>query len=69
MTKSSVKFHEYIPFSLGVIDWTLFFTTNAHSHRVKELRPGHNSKTELAKCVVLDRDTLSQDDFALCEVS
>ena len=35
----------------------------------KELWPGHNSKTELARDVFLIYDTLSQYDLAICEVS
>ena len=50
-----VKFHEYIPYSLGVMA------------RIKSR--GNNSKTKNARVVILVHDTSSYCDVCTCEVS
>ena len=80
MIKSSVKFHEQIPYGLGVMSQTQIFSitlhgfrsygpTQAHIDRGKELWPGQNSKNKLVRAVFLVLDTLSRYDIAICEVS
>ena len=56
-----VKFHEYIPYGLGVMARTRF--TNGIKSR------GNNSKTKNARVVFLVHDTSSYCDVYTCEVS
>ena len=53
-----VKFHEYIPYSLGVM---------ARTQLIKSR--GNNSKTKNARVVFLVHDTSSYCDVCTCEVS
>ena len=53
-----VKFHEYIPYSLGVM---------ARTRLIKSR--GNNSKTKNARVVFLVHDTSSYCDVCTCEVS
>ena len=56
-----VKFHEYIPYSLGVMAWTQLTIWN--------LVKGNNSKTKNARVVFLVHDTWSQCDACTGTVS
>ena len=56
-----VKFHEYIPYSLGVMARTRLTIWN--------LVKGNNSKTKNARVVFLVPDTLSQCDACTGKVS
>ena len=56
-----VKFHEYIPYSLGVMARTRLTIWN--------LVKGNNSKTKKAKVVFLVHDTSSQCDACTGKVS
>ena len=55
-----VKFHEYIPYDLGVMARTRFTIWNSR---------GNNSKTKNAGVVFLVHDTSSYCDVCTCEVS
>ena len=55
-----VKFHEYIPYGLGVMARTLFSIR-------KSMR--NNSKTKNARVVFLIHDILCQYDACTCKVS
>ena len=56
-----VKFHEYIPYGLGVMAWTRF--TNGTKSRED------NSKTKNARVVFLVHDTSSQCDACTHKIS
>ena len=56
-----VKFHVYIPYSLGVM------APNGLLYGIKSR--GNNSKTKNARVVFLVHDTLSYCDVSTCEVS
>ena len=56
-----VKFHEYIPYGLGVMARTWFTIWN--------LVKGKNSETKNARVVSLVHDTSSYCDVCTCEVS
>ena len=58
-----VKFHEYIPYSLGVMAPTWFTIWNNGKSR------GNNSKTKNARVVFLVHDTSSYCHVCTCEVS
>ena len=55
-----VKFHEFIPYGLGVMARTQFM------HGITS--GGNNSKTKNARVVFLVHDTLSYCDVCTCEV-
>ena len=57
-----VKFHEYIPYGLGVMARTQFTI-----YRIKSR--GNNSKTKNARVVFLVHDISSYCDVCTCEVS
>ena len=56
-----IKFHEYIPYGLGVMAWTKF-TIGIKSR-------GNNSKTKNARVVFLVHDISFYCDVCTCKVS
>ena len=64
-----VKFHEYIPYSLGVMARTRFTIWPGHGLLYGIKSRGNNSKTKNARVVFLVHDTSSYCDVCTCEVS